>query len=380
MTIPIDPSQLPPDVPASNVFAVGLVDNDWVRLRGKVDTNDNTITVSTLINGVYSWGYSTAPNLGGNPRNYLDTLTSQASTLADAQAAAAARQDEFSSRWDGCQFTVQPFSGQPPAGESSPALGENGQHTVILRPKDAASKGLAGDPAALMIGDVPVGHYGGATIGGSAGNLTVSELSTDNLLQVRCLLLSLESYARLEEANAVVDAMAKPEQTDFFPDDSGLITDWVGLQSETNPDGSLPPDWTTSPFVDETVDQAVLGGGDVRVTLTWGNTADLDLAVTDPEGNQIYYGSTSSSTGGQLDVDANGYCTEPLTTSPVENIFWSEGSAPTGEYLVQVAYSIECQGEGSTAYTVLIINGSDVQTYQGMVGEGDLTDVATFER
>jgi hypothetical protein len=45
------------------------------------------------------------------------------------------------------------------------------------------------------------------------------------------------------------------------------------------------------------------GFGDVKVTLTWDSTADLDLYVRDPDGTTISYQNTTSPSGGQLDVD-----------------------------------------------------------------------------
>ena len=45
------------------------------------------------------------------------------------------------------------------------------------------------------------------------------------------------------------------------------------------------------------------GGGDVQITLTWDNTADLDLHVIDPQGERIAYFSPTSTSGGMLDVD-----------------------------------------------------------------------------
>lgn len=80
---------------------------------------------------------------------------------------------------------------------------------------------------------------------------------------------------------------------------------------------------------------APVGGGDFQATLTWGHFADMDLYVTDPAGETIYYGNGTSETGGQLDRDANAGCGEQ-NASPVENVFWPPSGAPTGIYLVRV--------------------------------------------
>lgn len=59
--------------------------------------------------------------------------------------------------------------------------------------------------------------------------------------------------------------------------------------------------------------------GDLRCSLSWFNTDDLDLHMVEPDGTKIMYSSKNSRrTGGNLDVDMN--AGNPLTTKPVENI------------------------------------------------------------
>jgi uncharacterized protein YfaP (DUF2135 family) len=54
--------------------------------------------------------------------------------------------------------------------------------------------------------------------------------------------------------------------------------------------------------------EAALDTGDVRITLRWNNTADLDLHAIDPNKEEIYYDYPRSESGGQLDHDANYPC------------------------------------------------------------------------
>gem|GEM_PF-3453975 len=86
-----------------------------------------------------------------------------------------------------------------------------------------------------------------------------------------------------------------------------------------------------------------LGTGQVQVTLSWANTADMDLEVTEPNGETISYQARQSSTGGELDVDSNANCPEGRV-SGVENIFWPENGAPSGNYSVKVAQYSSCEG------------------------------------
>lgn len=110
------------------------------------------------------------------------------------------------------------------------------------------------------------------------------------------------------------------------------------------------------------------GYGDVQVTLTWNNTADLDLWVTDPYGETIYYGNPYSASGGQLDVDdRDGF-------GP-ENIYWPPGGAPQGNYTVRVDYY---SGSGTAYFKVLIqINGL-TRVYANYISENQTITVASF--
>lgn len=116
-------------------------------------------------------------------------------------------------------------------------------------------------------------------------------------------------------------------------------------------------------------DEPELGTGDVQVTLRWDTNADLDLHVTDPAGQEIYFASPSSASGGQLDVDANGTCEGD---APVENIFWPTGSAPTGTYSVSVDYYGACDSNGPASYVVtILVNGQEVNSVSGTLSDGD---------
>ena len=123
--------------------------------------------------------------------------------------------------------------------------------------------------------------------------------------------------------------------------------------------------------------EPTLGTGDVQVTLRWGSTADLDLAVTDPTGATIYYKKPASPSGGKLDVDAHGDCKQ-LSHAPVENIFWPPGQAPDGVYTITVTYFSECPGGvGPQNYDLTVLmNGApaDIQPMVAHIGDGGRTE------
>ena len=100
-------------------------------------------------------------------------------------------------------------------------------------------------------------------------------------------------------------------------------------------------------------DTPLLGSGDVQITLRWNAAADLDLHVKDPDGEVISYEHKHSTSGGELDVDANRNC-EVIIPNPVENVYWPRDKAPLGDYEVWVHYYAQCEGSGPTEYEITI--------------------------
>ncbi|RRR72251.1 MAG: FHA domain-containing protein [Candidatus Viridilinea halotolerans] len=113
-----------------------------------------------------------------------------------------------------------------------------------------------------------------------------------------------------------------------------------------------------------------VGTGDVQITLSWNASIDLDLYVTDPNGETIFYGNTSSSSGGQLDRD--NLCSNMVVGRP-ENIFWPSGGAPSGTYTISVNYYGNCSDSGATSFTVRAVVQGQVQTFTGSVSPSNAT-------
>lgn len=121
-----------------------------------------------------------------------------------------------------------------------------------------------------------------------------------------------------------------------------------------------------------------VGTGDVQVTLTWQANVDVDLYVTDPSGDTVYYGNTRVASGGELDRDNQ--CGNFEWGRP-ENIFWPPGGAPSGQYKVSVRYYGYC-GEGeapSVNWSVRTVVGGVSRTYSGTLAPYESQEVTTFE-
>ena len=101
--------------------------------------------------------------------------------------------------------------------------------------------------------------------------------------------------------------------------------------------------------------------GNPRFNLQFTNAdnVDLDLYVRTPSGAVISYLNRSADQG-TLDVDCLcGNC----SSGPNENIFWVNGTAPTGQYEYWVNYYNDCGTNGSSSsFTLRVIKNGTVLT------------------
>lgn len=98
--------------------------------------------------------------------------------------------------------------------------------------------------------------------------------------------------------------------------------------------------------------------GAVQATLRWSGEADMDLHVIDSNGEEIYFASSSSSSGGALDLDTIPGCGSGNVGPHTENIFW-ETDAPPGEYTVWVRDYSSCDVPTEFSLQV-VVGGSTV--------------------
>lgn len=125
-----------------------------------------------------------------------------------------------------------------------------------------------------------------------------------------------------------------------------------------------------------------VGTGPIQVSLTWDTPSDVDLHLVEPGGQEIYYGSTASPSGGSLDLDSNPACSIDGVNN--ENITYAGATPPSGTYTVRVDYWDSC-GVTSTNYIVTVTVKGAVSTYSGTLtgpgdqgGAGSGVTVATF--
>jgi hypothetical protein len=123
--------------------------------------------------------------------------------------------------------------------------------------------------------------------------------------------------------------------------------------------------------------------GNIQITLGWHTGADLDMYVTEPSGNIIYYGASQSGSGGHLDHDARGACADYQPGNyNVENVYWDMDSPPPGQYSVEVKYwnGGACSGRaGATQFTLSVaVGGQLLGTWSNNITPGAELPVVNF--
>jgi uncharacterized protein YfaP (DUF2135 family) len=91
------------------------------------------------------------------------------------------------------------------------------------------------------------------------------------------------------------------------------------------------------------------------VALLWSAPVDLDLYVTDPVAETVYFGNTPSGSGGRLERDRR--CGDLGREPPVETVVWD---APRpGRYRVGVDFGDTCgRGHRTVPFRVVADAGS----------------------
>ena len=95
------------------------------------------------------------------------------------------------------------------------------------------------------------------------------------------------------------------------------------------------------------------GTGVLQVSCSWDQLNDVDLHLIEPNGEEIYYGNSTSGNGGELDVDSNPAC--DIDSINNENITYdADDFIENGEYTVKVALYSNCNISSSTNYSVTV--------------------------
>lgn len=113
-----------------------------------------------------------------------------------------------------------------------------------------------------------------------------------------------------------------------------------------------------------------VGTGSLQISLSWTQSADVDLHVVEPGGEEIFFNNRTSETDGTLDLDSNRACRIDGINN--ENVTWGSNQPPAGAYIVRVNTWDSC-GQDPVDYVLTItIDGTPLPPVSGTLeGHGD---------
>lgn len=121
-------------------------------------------------------------------------------------------------------------------------------------------------------------------------------------------------------------------------------------------DGMDPIDQRDNRVLTRRLDVAGAELGELTISLMWHTVDDLDLHVTNPNGEHIWYWQRHDKCTGELDVDMNA---DDKTDEPVENIYWQD--PPKGRYEI---YVNNCDNN-PVDYVVRVKQPGNITFYRG---------------
>ncbi len=151
--------------------------------------------------------------------------------------------------------------------------------------------------------------------------------------------------------------------------------------ASTPPPPPPPPDWTdarraaASVLADHLRAEPPAQASALVVRLAFSTEVDLDLYVTDPRLETVYYANTPSKTGGALETDRR--CTD-AAEEPVRVETVRFESPPGGRYRVGVDYPHRCDGaDDVVAFALSIEANGERNLHSGLARWLDFTTIVT---
>ncbi len=303
--------------------ADGSVDNarlDGSRVRASMDVQNppliaTTVTDFGVVNRQLDGTFTTTE------RNNGAVVSTVVERFTGARAAAAAVDTFLSNVQLNGGIAATRMTGAPPAAGNGPAVVPTSPGTVINGGTSQVAINCASGIDALLV-----------SVAGTDGHYRIPLGSVQNLI------------------NLVVSFGADIPSENFQCVYAGERNGQVG-----------PP----SPA---TVVRRGVGTGRVQLNLSWDSRADLDLHLIEPSGTEIWYGATTSPSGGALDLDSNAGCSAGISN---ENVTYGSVMPPSGEYIVRVDNFDACNAEASNFVVRINIEGRPPMVFNGtMTGAG----------
>ncbi|CAM5524769.1 hypothetical protein FALB51S_04111 [Frigidibacter albus] len=137
----------------------------------------------------------------------------------------------------------------------------------------------------------------------------------------------------------------------------------LGLLPEREQDAAIPdpePD-----EIDERLEREAANDGEATIALIWDSRADVDLHVTCPAGDTIYFGNKNSARcSGRLDIDMN-VTSSRMSNEPIEHAYFTQ--LQPGQYRIKVVLYNPAVYPQPHNFRVRVTFGEDVREFTGTV-------------
>ena len=178
----------------------------------------------------------------------------------------------------------------------------------------------------------------------------VAEVSADE----RRTAVLRNQVAYLERQIAIADraCQPEPERPDFLP--------FPRVAAPPVPP-VVRPEVTDHDAIDDRLERAGAQVGDLTFSLVWDGPDDLDLEVTCPSGERLFWGVRTGCRG-RVDIDTG---VGSAALEPVENIFFQ--SPVPGDYSISVTMPTSRRQGAPQSFQLLVRDGAKLQVLEGVV-------------
>jgi hypothetical protein len=182
---------------------------------------------------------------------------------------------------------------------------------------------------------------------------------------------SREVQAFLNPANWERNAVAPAELTRHLQAQQTAVANCPAPPEPPQPIQELPP-------VVE-VPQTPPPVNDIEANLQWSTADDLDIEITDPRGEKVFYLKPRIPSGGSLNTGDNNPGCYLASGGTQEEISWPPATAPKGQYVATVRFFSRCTDTfPPVPFTLTLKIKGQTQTITGTVSEESPTVTVPF--
>ena len=223
-----------------------------------------------------------------------------------------------------------------------------------------------GETEGALITGTPPEANGGPSVEPAGNRVLVSggaifvDVAADAALDKLLLSVDMQSYYEIDLAGAMAPYRFVGHVLPGIEEYSPLCLSVMGVGT----DGTVGEAECHPLFVVREI-----GTGDLEITVSWDNDADLDLHVVDANGDEIYWGQDMVDSGGELDLESGTGCRPDGIRT--EHVAWTGGTPPPGKYVVRVNYWSDCGGPEPNYVVNITLNGERRSIYGTFEGPGE---------